>query len=149
MLHTILQRPCILIRDVPTSILFWDWHHNVTFLIKRRSAELIKAKRMTYVNLKLQHLYLNVQNALVSSWTIAATEGESKFIALQIIRGGKIFFKSINIILEICLLQLAFPVLSADYSVYQRTAMRMNMMSAIHLKGVGRVRGHILHYLFA
>jgi len=32
--------------------------------MKRRRAELIRVKRMTYVNLKVQHLYLNVQNTL-------------------------------------------------------------------------------------
>ena len=126
MLHPILHRPCILIKDAYTSILFWDWHDSVTYLIKRRKAELIRAKRMTYINLKLQHLYLSVQNILVGSWTISATEGKNKFIALQMVRVGKIFFKSINSILEICLLQLAFPVLSADYLVYQRTATRMS-----------------------
>lgn len=133
MLHTILHRACILIKDAHTSILFWDWHGIVAYLTKRRKAELIRAKRMTYVNLKW-HLYLNVQNTLVSSWTIAAAGGENKFIALQVVRVGKIFLKSINSILEMCLLQLAFPVLSADYLVYQKTATRMNMINTFQLK---------------
>lgn len=91
----------------------------------------------------------NCSNTLVSSWTIAATEGENKLIALQMARVGKIlFFKSIHSILEKCHLQLAFPVLSANYLVYQRTATRMNI-SAIQLKSKGRERGHVLHPLFA
>lgn len=110
-----------LIKDAHTGILFWDWHDSVTYLIKRRKAELIRAKRTTYINLKLQHLYLNVQNTLVSSWTIAAAEGENKFIALQIVRVGKIFFLSpLTAYFSYCLLQLAFPVLNAGYFVYRR-----------------------------
>lgn len=144
-LHRILHRPCILIQDAHSNIILWN------LLMKRRKAESIWAERMTGKS-EVAKFVFNCSNIFVSSWKIAAIEGENKLIALQMARVGKIFFffffKSINSILEKCHLQLAFPVLSADYLVYQRTATRMNI-SAIQLKSKGRERGHVLNPLFA